>query len=104
MGGKTVKLIPVYCCRANVLFVVNLTHASGVVQVVSVQIREIYPGPPYRSVAYTTTNLKLSCQNTEFTPQFSRDFNGAFALTPLRSAIIISVSVRSAELRLVLYV
>ena len=45
-------------------------------------------------------DLKLSCQNTEFRPQFKL----AFALTPLRSAIIISVSVRSAERRLVLYV
>ena len=82
---------------------VNLTHASGGVQVVSVQIREI-------SVTVLSIcriryhDLKLSSQNREFTPQFSPQFNWVSALTPPRSAIIISVSVRSAELRLVLYV
>ena len=78
---------------------VNLTHASGGVQVVSVQIREIsVTALSICPIRYH--DLKLSCQNREFTPQF----NSVFALTPLRSAIIISVSVRSAELRLVLYV
>jgi len=79
--------------------VLNLTHASGGVQVVSVQIREIsVTALSICRIRYH--DLKLSCQNTELRPQF----NWVSALTPPRSAIIISVSVRSAELRLVLYV
>ena len=81
------------------LFVLNLTHVSGIVQVVTVQNRDIsVTALSICDIQYH--DLKLSYQNTEFTPQFNRDF----ALTPLMSAIIISVSVRSAELRLGLYV
>ena len=82
---------------------VNLTHASGVVQVVSVQIREIYPSAlSICRTPYHQSQIKLSKYRVyaAILSQFNRDF----ALTPLRSAIIISVSVRSAELRLVLYV
>src|SRR6185369_600247 len=47
-----------------------------------------------------TSTRKLNRQNTELIPKF----NPSFALTPPKSVAIISVSVRSAELRLVVYV
>ncbi len=48
------------------------------------------------SAGRTGWSRKVNYQNTQVTP--------GFALTPLRSVAIISVSVRSAELRLELYV
>lgn len=99
MGGKNRQNRFVYCCRANVYFVLNLTHVHHIVQFVCVQNCEI---PPAALWICETSNpdLKLNYQSTEFRLTFNR----LFALTPLMSAIIISVSVRSAELRLVLYV
>jgi hypothetical protein len=64
MGGKNPsKLVPVYCCRANVLFVLNLTHGSGIVQFVSVQNREIsVTALSICRIRYHQSQIKLSKQ------------------------------------------
>jgi hypothetical protein len=95
MGGPP-KLFRLQFCRANVLCVLNLSQESKIVQVLSVQIRNFSD----RRLVPTLQPAKLKSRNTQVTPQFNR----LAALTPLRSVAIISVSVRSAELRLELYV
>ena len=77
----------------------NLTHVHDIVQLFAYTFVK-FAQPLSGYVTPQATDLKLNYQNTEFRLIFNR----VFALTPLMSAIIISVSVRSAELRLVLYV
>ena len=93
MGGDRSKLFRLQFCRANVLCVENLTHDTNGVQDLSVHnegFLQIGDGG----------SGQLTSQNTQFTAKF----NYSVALTPPRSAAIISVSVRSAEVRLGLYV
>jgi hypothetical protein len=96
LGGTASKPFRQQFCRANVLFVSNLTQDTIGVQFSSATDSEITHGPSLPA----GRDGKVNSQNTQFT----RCFNRLFALTPLRSVAIISVSVRSAELRLGLYV
>jgi hypothetical protein len=99
MGGTASKLFRLQFCRANVLCVLNLTQESIIVQFSSVQRSEFSDFGQSRAVRHFL-RAKLNSQNTQVRAQFNR----LYALTPLRSVAIISVSVRSAELRLGLYV
>lgn len=96
MGGKAATTNPFTIGRANVLIVLNLTQDSDYVQFSSVHKCEF----SLKFARPERTAVKVNFQNTEVMGRF----NGLFALTPPRSVAIISVSVRSAELRLGLYV
>src|SRR5215470_11681374 len=96
MGGTPSKL---QFCRTNVLCVVNLTHAEGNVQFSFVQN---LPGVGCLATLWPKRRQAGALQEDARLNRIGS--NNLSALTPPRSAAIISVSVRSAELRLVLYV
>ncbi len=81
-GRETAQLFVYSFSRANVLFVTNLTQEAKVVQFSSAHSAKFSKNLPSNYI----NNNELS------------------ALTPPRSVAIISVSVRSAEVRLELYV
>ena len=95
--GQPSKLFRPVLPRKRV-FVLNLTHAAGL-RTVFFRTKGNFQGPP----AVASSSKPAHFKEPPKTQNLIID-NNLSALTPPRSAAIISVSVCSAELRLVLYV
>ena len=68
LGGIASKLFRLQFCRANVLFVVNLTHECDAVQFLSAHKARKFTLPSgHASERNTSQAAKLNSQNTQFT-------------------------------------